>query len=121
MLLRNKADVRRRVVDLGLMDLPGIECVGEVKDALDVLMALKHGQADVIVASTSDEDRGLTSHVLAQFPDTTLLILGPEGDARIEQRCRCRRIFEGRSGEEIADALRFAIDNPCELQPLEAG
>ena len=114
-LLRKNTDVRRHVAEIGLIDVPGIEIVGEVCDVLDVLMALKHKRADVIVASTSDEDRGMTSHVLAQFPDTTLLVLGPDGEAHIDQRCRHRWTSNCQSGKEIADALRLAVENPCEL------
>jgi hypothetical protein len=105
---------------MGLTSVPGIELVGEVPDILDVLMALKQGQADVVITSTSDEDLGMNSHVFAQFPDATLLVLGPDADAYIEQRCRHRWRFPGQSAEEIADALRFAIENPCELNPAAA-
>ena len=106
---------------MGLARVPGIEVIGEVHGVLDILMALKHLQADVVIASTGDDDRGMTSHILAQFPDTTLLILGPNGEAHIEQRCRHRRTYSGQTGEEIAAALRFAIENPCELNSAKTG
>ena len=121
LLVRQQQAVRERIAAMHLDEAPGIEIVGEVSDVLDVLMAVKHKQADVVVASESPEDRGMASHLLAQFPDMTLLLLGPGGEAHIEQRCRHRWTATDKSGTAIAEALRFALKNPCELQKAAAG
>ena len=114
-LVRKQVAVRERLAETHLDEAPDIEFVGEVRDVLDVLMAIKHKEADVVVASESPDDRGMASHLLAHFPDVTLLILGSEGKVHIEQRCRHRWTATNQSASAIADALRYAVEHPCEL------
>ena len=120
-LLRTKNDLRKRVDEIGLTSAPGVKLVGEMRNVMDVLLAIKRGQADVVVITTGAEDRGVASHLLGQFPDMTVLILGRDGEAYIEQRCHHRRSFRGKTGLEIASALRFAVENPCQMDAAEVG
>lgn len=121
LLVRQRQSVREQIAKMRLDEAPDIEIVGEVHDVLDILMAVKHKQADVVVASDSSDDRGMASHLLAQFPDMTLLLLGAEGGAHIEQRCQHRFTVSNQSGDAIADALRFAVESPCELGSAASG
>ena len=120
-LARKHEELLDRLAELQLDEVPGIEFVGEVREVLDVLMAVKQKKADVVVASDSAEDRGMASHLLSQFPDVTLLILSQEGDVHIDQRCRHRWTAIDQCGEAIAKALRFAIQNPCEIDDAAVG
>lgn len=67
---------------------PDVEIVGEVSDPVDLLIAAGQTQADVVIQCwPSDEMPGICSHLLAAFPDLTVIGIGDEGESNFA----CRR------------------------------
>lgn len=101
---------------MGLRDEADVEIVEEVADLFDVLIAVKQQNIDVVITTDSAEDRGMASHLFAEFPDVTLMLLSPDGATYIEQRCLHRRTIRKGADFRVADLLRIAVDHPCEVQ-----
>ena len=57
-----------------------IEVVGEVFDLVDLLLIVGKTQADVVVLALpdSDEDPGICSHLLIEYPQLLIFVLSPE-------------------------------------------
>lgn len=92
-----------------------MEVVGEVSDPLDLLMAVRETEADaVIVALMHSEGPGLCSHLLAEYPNLTILALVSTGEAAfVEQLCPRRREIVEPSELNVLSALRYAVRAPC--------
>ncbi len=111
-LLANRPRLMREVVREIIERQDDMEVVGEVLDPLDILMAVREAEVDaVILALKGSEDTGLCSHLLAQYPDLTILGLPTDGKTAF---LRPRRIeIVDASDQCILDALRQAIRSPC--------
>lgn len=95
-----------------LIGLPGdIEVVSEIVDPLEILMAVRELGVDaVLVASAVDGAGGLSSHLLAEYPDLTVISVLPTSDrAYIEQRLPHRWSVGDPWSRNLVDALRRAI------------
>lgn len=92
-----------------------MEVVGQVTDALEVLMAVHEAQADaVVLALDGEEIPGLSSHLLAEFPGLTVLGLAAgERLALLEQLCPSRQRIERGDARAVVRRLRHAIRQPC--------
>lgn len=115
LLLAYRPRIRREVIRELIKRQPDMEIVGEVLDPVKVLLAAKDTQPDVVVVSLSDsEESGLSSHLLGEYPNLTVLGLASEGDAAfIEQLCPWRREIVEPSEANIVGAIRDAINAPC--------
>ncbi len=113
-LLANRPRLIREVVREIIDDQPDMEVVREVLDPLDILLGVMETKADaVILALKGSEESGLCSHLLAEYPNLTILCLAFEGEsAFIEQLCPRRREILDPSQAIILSALRQAIW-PC--------
>ena len=93
------------------------EIVGEATDALSVLTGVRDGQVDAVVVLASDphdKEPGMISHLLEEYADLTVLAVLPTGEAFIAQKCTFRRSLHSATPAKLADALREAVETPCE-------
>jgi DNA-binding NarL/FixJ family response regulator len=97
-----------------------MEIVGVHLDPIEVLLTARRRNADVVVIPLNDsEEPGLVSHLFAEFPDVTVLMLSPTGDAAyVVQRCPWRRALFNTSADHIVKVLRGIAKAPC--GPLDA-
>lgn len=94
---------------------PDMEIVGEHLESLALLLAAKETKANVvIVALRNSQEPGLVSHLLAEYPNVTVLVLVSQGNiAYIVQMCPWRKEIVDPSEANILSALRHAIQEPC--------
>ena len=114
-LLANQPRIMREVMREVIERQPDMEVVGETLDSLGVLLAAKETEADVVVIALRDsEEPGLVSHLLAECPRVTVLVLPSQGDtAFIVQMCPWRKEIVDPSDANILSALRHAVQEPC--------
>jgi len=61
--------------------------VGEALDPLEVLLAVRRTEADVVVTTLpSSREPGISSHLLAEYPQLVVVALDPEGHRAILYR-----------------------------------
>jgi DNA-binding NarL/FixJ family response regulator len=115
LLLRSRPDAPAGALETILRSQPDVEVVGEPTDPLGVLVAVRETNADALVLELEQrEEAGVLSHLLAEFPDLTVLTLLPSGEAFIEQRCAHRWSVDDLSPGGLLEALRRAVRAPCE-------
>ena len=92
-----------------------MEIVGEALERFDLLMMIKETQADAVILSAGGSDAsGLCSHLLGEYPNLTIVVLGADSTStRVEQLCPCRWEITDASNESALSALRAAIREPC--------
>ena len=94
----------------------GFEIVARSSQAFDVLLAVRDARADVaVLVADDDEEPGLVSHLLGEYPDLTVLTFFPEGRAVIAQRCPTRLCVDHPSPRELLRQMRDAVFNPCSM------
>jgi DNA-binding NarL/FixJ family response regulator len=99
-----------------LIELRGdMEVVAESSDGFGLLVKVKETRADAVILSATESDvLGLCSHLLAEYPDLTILALGSNGSGTfIEQLCPSRWNIAHASNESALAALHAAICDPC--------
>ncbi len=111
-LLANRPRMMREVVKELIERQEDMEVVGEVLDPLGLLVAVRETEADAVILGVMDsEEPGLCSHLLAEYPNLTILGLASDGKtAFIRPR---RQEIDDPSEESILGALRHAIRAPC--------
>lgn len=94
---------------------PDMEIVGSRLDPMEVLLTARRREADVVIIPLIDsEEPGLVSHLFAELPDLTVLMLSSTGDAAyVVQRCPWRRKLFNLSEDHIVRALRRLTKEPC--------
>lgn len=114
-LLANRPRMMREVVRKTIEHQEDMKVVGEVLDPLGLLMAVRKTGADVVIlALKGSEEPGLCSHLLAEYPNLTILGLAPQGEsAFIDQLRPHRQEISDPSEANILSALRHAIRAPC--------
>lgn len=114
-LLANRPRMMREVVKEIIEQQSDMEVVGEVLDPLDILVAVRGTEADaVILGLRGSEEPGLCSHLIAEYPNLTILGLASEGkSAFVEQLCPRRQQIIDPSEANILSALRQAVKEPC--------
>jgi DNA-binding NarL/FixJ family response regulator len=104
-LLANHPQMMREVLTEMIRRQEDIDLVGEVLEPLDVLVAVREMRADAVVLALEEcEEPGLCSHLLAEYPDLTILGLAPDGKTAFVRSPR-REIGQP-SEEAILRALR---------------
>ena len=93
---------------------PDMEIVGVRLNPMEVLLIARE-EIDVVIIPLSDsEEPGLVSHLLAEYPNVTVLLLSPTGDsAFVIQLCPWRREFLNMSEANILEVLRRVTRDPC--------
>jgi DNA-binding NarL/FixJ family response regulator len=120
-LLANLPQMMREVLRSIIAYQVDMEIVGEFPDPVELLLAAKETRADaVIVEMAGTEEPGLCSHLLAECPNITILVLALAGNiAFIEQLCPWRREIADPSEANIVHALRQAVRTPCSSEAGE--
>ena len=110
-LLANRPRMMREVVRKMIDVQPDMEVVGEVPDPVELLVAVKETEADAVILDLEDsEEPGTASHLLAAYPDLTILGLAANGKKAFV-RPRRQEILDP-TGAKILNALRHAIAAP---------
>ena len=91
-----------------------IEIVGEALEKFELLMMVKETRADTVILSAGESDiPGLCSHLLGEYPNLTIVVLGADGKHMVEQLCLCRWELADPSIESVLRGLRTAIRRPA--------
>jgi hypothetical protein len=94
---------------------PDMEIVGDVYGSMRTLQEVGRTKADaVILVQASSEDVGLSTQLLAVYPDITILTIAPNMDSAFTQQlCSRRRSIKKPRRENIVESLRAAVQKPC--------
>ncbi len=85
-----------------------MEVVGEILDPIGLLVAVREREADAVILTLKDyEEPGLCSHLVAEYPNLTILSLAADGKTAFLRPPR--REIMAPSMDSIVDALRDAI------------
>ncbi len=85
-----------------------MEVVGEILDPIGLLVAVREREADAVILTLNDyEEPGLCSHLVAEYPNLTILGLAADGKTAFLRLPR--REIKVPSQQSIVDALRDAI------------
>lgn len=110
-LLANRPRMLREVVREMIEAQPDMEVVREVLDPVDLLVAVGDTQADAVILDLEDsEEPGLTSHLLAEYPDLTILGLAANAK-RVFIRPRRQEVLDP-TAAKILNGLRYGIRTP---------
>lgn len=94
---------------------PDLEIVDDVLDPVDLLLAVKESGAQVVVMTVpiSDETPPVCTHLLAEFPDLTVIGICPEAQTAVTYRNAIDiGLLGALSIQEVVAAIRRA---PCGL------
>ena len=97
-----------------LADDPSLEIVGEVIHPIDILLELGSTQAEVVVIDlpASEEDPGLCSHLLAEYPEVKVVAVSSGGETSIVYETGIiRRYLPDASSETVTQYLRSLTVN----------
>jgi DNA-binding NarL/FixJ family response regulator len=95
-----------------LMQEPDIEIVGEAIDAVDILLKVASTRAEVVAIDLPSEgkDAGLSSHILAEYPEVKILAVSEEGDRIVKyETAILRREAPNASLENLVDFIRLSM------------
>ena len=113
LLTTDTSEKHWHAVEEKLSNDPNFEVVGRACRLVELLLEVRSSKADVVVLFAESGEVGILSHLFAEYPDLTVLILCPSGEAFIEERCPTRREIIDSSATGIVQALRDAILQPC--------
>ena len=89
-----------------------MEVVGELLGQVNVLMDIRKIKADAVILALQDyEEPGLYSHLVAEYPNLTILGLAPDGRTALIRPRRQEIVHP--SGANILSTLRHAVRAPC--------
>lgn len=92
-----------------------MEVVGDCRGPMKILQEAGRVNADaVILGQAGTEDLGLCSHLLAVYPDITILSVAPDlASAYVRQLHSHRWEFTGLQGQDLVRSLRAVVREPC--------
>jgi hypothetical protein len=91
---------------------PDIQVVGEAIDAVDILLKIGRTNADAVAIDLppSGKDAGLSSHILAEYPDVRIFAVSKGGDRIfIYETAVFRRETSQTSLESLGKVIRSII------------
>ncbi len=107
-LLANHPRMMREVVREMIEAQPDMEVVGEVLNPVELLVTVRETAADAVILGLEDaQELGVCSHLLAEYPNLTILALASTGKTAFIRPGR-REIAEP-SEAQILSALRHGI------------
>jgi DNA-binding NarL/FixJ family response regulator len=94
-----------------------IEIVGEALEKFELLMVVKETRADTVILSAGEPDiAGLCSHLLGEYPNLTILVLGADGK---HSRRAALSMPLGAYGPSIESALGALRTDPAAMRLVE--
>ena len=98
-----------------LAEQEDMEVVGDCRGPMKILQATGQLKADaVIFAQDGDNEPGFLSHLLAVYPDITILGLGPEEKTACTwQLCPWRHDIMNTENENIVGVFRAVVRERC--------
>ncbi len=107
-LLANRPPMLLEVMREMVQRQEDMEVVGEILDPIGLLVAVREREADAVILTLKDyEEPGLCSHLVAEYPNLTILSLAADGKTAFLRPPR--REIMAPSMDSIVDALRDAI------------
>ena len=87
-----------------------MEVVGEALDPLEVLYAVRKTEADVVVTTLPESgEAGISSHLLAEYPELLVLALAPDGsDAMLYRQVLVKESVHGEAFDGLLSVVRQA-------------
>lgn len=113
-LISNIIQEQWHAVEDKLINDPRFKCVGRVSKHIELLLAVRSTQADAVVVFAENYGAGILSHLFAEYPDLTVLMLCSSGEAFIVERCPSRRAVFDLSTMGVIEALRDAVTRSCD-------
>ncbi len=100
-----------------------MEVVDEIDDPVELLVELRDVNVDVIILSMDHgESSGLSSHLFAEYPEVTLVLLDEDYRfAYIENLCPHRSSISDVSSDGIISALRLVDQRTVDVDQNHAG
>ena len=93
-----------------------MEVIEGTTDPIGLLVMVGEMRPDAVALTLERDDQlGIVSHLLSEYPDLTILALH-DSAALIVQRCSCQRTVEDTSPRGLISALCDAVENPCEFE-----
>ena len=108
-LLANDPQLLRDLVGDFIHSQRDMEVVGEVADLFDLLFTVKITKADVVIISlpNADEDPGIISHLLAEYPNLLIVAISPTCNLACTYRqATSKEKFFNISSEKILTMIR---------------
>ena len=98
-----------------------MELVGDCRGPMEILQAVGRAKADaVILAQEGMDEPGLSSQLLAVYPDLTILSVTPDmAQAFTRQLCSRRLEIPNVQKQDIVQSLRAAVRDPCSDETTE--
>ncbi len=118
-LLASRPKLLSEVIRNMIARQPDMEVMGEVLDPIELLLAVKTTEAEIVIVTPldSEEEPRLCRHLLADYPDLKIVTLSRTGEAATlyESDSRKQRIEE--PGEEsILRAIRDVVRPSASLK-----
>lgn len=88
---------------------PDMEVVGEFLDPVDLLLKVRELDANIVLLNLpdSDEDPGICSHLLEEYPSLWIIAVSPARDvAYLYRKVEAKETIPGASESEIIAAIR---------------
>ena len=90
-----------------------MEVVGEALDPLEVLYAVRQTEADVVVTTLPESgEAGISSHLLAEYPQLLVLALAPDGNGAVLYRqVLVKEVLPSTANDALLSVVRQAANN----------
>ncbi len=109
-LLANRSRMMQEVVDGMIQSLPDVEVVGGMVNPVDLLIAVRETNADALILDLENsEEPGVISHLIAEYPELTIVALAKNGKKAFVRPPRQEILFPTRT--KIVAAIRHAIES----------
>ena len=112
-LLANRPQSLRKSLRNIIYSQTDMEVVGEALEPVEILLMVGKTEADVVIVTlpNSDEDPGIYSHLLAEYPQLLIFAVSPELESALlyRQLVSKEQIFKV-SKEEIPALIRKVKD-----------
>ena len=85
--------------------------VGEALDPLEILYAVRKTEAEVVVTTLPESgEPGISSHLLAEYPELVVVALAPDGNqAMLYRQVLLEERLDGTADEVLLSTLRQAV------------
>ena len=114
-LLANRPKMLRELLRELIAGQGDMQVVGEALDPLEILYAVRKTEADVVVTTLpAVGEPGISSHLLAEYPDVLVLALAPDGGrAMLYRQVLLEEKLQSTNDNVLLSTLRQARTDRC--------